>query len=70
MGADYIGDDHLSSANQTCEVLGPVGDVVLHGQNLEQIPPLHRQKQRARQVQAQVVLQVVGFVLEESDLLL
>jgi hypothetical protein len=55
---------------QAGDVLGDVGDGVLHRQQFEQIAPVHREQHAARQMVAQLVLDLVGLMLLGKDLVL
>ena len=68
--SELVGKGHLAAANQTRDVLGTIGDFILHREHFQEIPPLNGEKQSAREMQSQIALEVVRLVLEHRDLLL
>lgn len=61
---------HLALDQQPGDILGRVGDGVLHPEHIEQIAPVHRHEHALGQVGAEVVFDGVGLLLLGEDLVL
>ena len=66
----FRGQCHGAHGHKDRDILGTIGDSILHRKDFEQVTAVHRHEQAARKMVAQIVFDLIGLELELGYLLL